>query len=282
MTAAPVALRREVDAAALCAQDPCDITFILGSFWPNSGGYESQLVKGFKECCPAAEYRPHITQLCEFYASRALERLGDWKVDWVARVLASAETQPDDARPMALLAEVLCRRLGAKSLTHIFFKSESRPSMRRVDRLSGAETLARRIGYVAQDLFIKPAQLGGTMLLLDDIANTGASIRVYAHALKRCAAAQRVIGVNLAATRFHQGKDGLGYLTLDTTPIQTLPGFDLLQVDKQRIYHTTPTCPAATKPLTLTPRFLAEHKSTPCPQCCAAKKEGRKWWKVFG
>lgn len=283
MNAAPVALRREIDIPALCAENPCDIVFILGSFWPNSGGsFESQLVKGFKECCPAADFRPHILQLCEFYADRALEKLEGWKIDWVVRVLASAETNPDAARPMALLAEVLCRRLAVRDLTHLFFKSESRPSMRRVDRLGGAESLERRVRYVVQDLFIKPAQMGGTVLLVDDILNTGASMRVYAHALKRFAGAERVIGLNLAATRFHQGKDGLGRLNLDTTPIASLPGFDTISLDKNRISHAAPTCPSLTKPLTPTLRFLAEKKSSPCPECCEVKKEGRKWWKVFG
>jgi len=279
----PVALRREIEIPALCAENPCDIVYILGSFWPNSkSSYESHLVKGFKECCPVADFRPHIMQLCEFYAGRALEKLEGWKFDWVARVLASTETSPDDTRSMALLAEVLCRRLAVRDLTHLFYKSESRPSMRRVERLSGPESLDRRVGYVLQDLFIKPARMGGTVLLVDDILNTGASMRVYAHALKHFAGVERVIGLNLAATRFHQGKDGLGRLNLDTTPIEPLPGFDTLSLDKNHVSHALATCPSLTKPLTPTLRFLAEKRASPCPACCEAPKQKRKWWKVFG
>ena len=67
---------------------------------------------------------------------------------------------------------------------------------------------------------------------------------------------------------FHQGKDGLGRLSLDTTPIEPLPGFDTVWVDKDRVRHSTATCPAITKPLTPSLRFVAEKKASPCPACC--------------
>ena len=47
--------------------------------------------------------------------------------------------------------------------------------MRFVKRLS-AGSMEARMRYAAEDLFMRPETLGGRVLLLDDILNTGASM----------------------------------------------------------------------------------------------------------
>jgi len=279
---APLAVRSIVDVQSLVLEDPCDAAHILGSFWPYSrASFESHVVKGFKECIPARDFEPHISALAEFYARRVLDRARDARFHWVVRVLSSAETQPDRQRPLALLVDALCRLTGARDATHLVFKSESRPPMRVVGRLSGPEAMKSRLRYVVQDLFIRPADLGGTALLIDDIANTGASMRVYAQALKSHAAIERVVAVNLAATRFAKGKDGRGMLALDTTDLDSHPSLRRVFVDASAVYHLLDTCPAIGAPFSCEMRFLAERKSSPCPQCASEPKPKRKWWQVW-
>ena len=159
---------------------------------------------------PVTDFEPGISALCEFYANLVIGAVAGFKLDSVVRVLSSSEKEPDALRPQSLLADAVCRRIGARNFTHLFFKSESRPPMRTVEHLSGPEALKNRIRYAAQNLFIKPFDLGGTVLLIDDIMNTGASMRVYAHALKSFAGVDRVIAVNLAATRFNAAKTATG------------------------------------------------------------------------
>ncbi|MGC8864043.1 MAG: hypothetical protein ACP5R5_14900, partial [Armatimonadota bacterium] len=162
---APVPLRTLIDADSVCRSDPCDAGCVLGSFWPHSRtSFESRVVKGFKECVPASEYEPHISALSEFYAQRILDTVRDWRFDWVVRVLSSAETKPDHRRPLAVLVDTLCRLTGSRDATHLFFKSDSRPPMRAVGRLSGPEAMRARVSCVVQDLFIRPSNLGGTAL----------------------------------------------------------------------------------------------------------------------
>ena len=159
---------------------------------------------------PVTDFEPGISALCEFYANLVIGAVAGFKLDSVVRVLSSSEKEPDALRPQSLLADAVCRRIGARNFTHLFFKSESRPPMRTVEHLSGPEALKNRIRYAAQNLFIKPFDLGGTVLLIDDIMNTGASMRVYAHALKSFAGVDRVIAVNLAATRFNAARTATG------------------------------------------------------------------------
>ena len=180
--------------------------------------------------------------------------------EWVVRVLGSAETQPDQARPLSLLAGKLCGLTGAREATHLFFRSQPRPPMRMVERLSGPEALRNRLRYVVQDLFVRPAELGGSVLLIDDIANTGASARVYAAALKAHAGVERVIAVSLAATRFKSGSEVRGILKLDTSPLDSHPTLRRVLLDSQPAVHLIENCPAIQPPFTLEMRFLAERK----------------------
>ena len=307
---APLTVRNAVGLESLAREDPCDADYVLGSYWPYSRmSFESHVVKGFKECIPARDFEPHISSLCEFYARqvvRVIERpnpvilseaknldpeaqilraaqndrrgLAGRGFDWIIRVLGSAETRPDRERPLNVLAGALCRLAGARDATHLFFRSESRPPMRVVDRLSGPEALKNRLRYVVQDLFITPADLGGTVLLIDDIANTGASMRIYAHALKSFAGIERVVAVNLAATRFRSGKDGRGMLTLDTSYLDSHASLRRVLVDSSGVFHLIENCPAITEPFSCEMRFLAERKAKPCPACCGEKKVRRRWW----
>lgn len=275
----PIPLRNAVDIAELCASDPCDETRVLGSFWPYSRmSFESRLAKAFKACNPVADFEPHISALCRFYARLVVHSLGTAKFDWVVRVLSSAEKEAEGSRPQGLLADMLCSMTGARSATDLFFKSETRPPMRVVDRLAGREALKARLQYVVQDLFVRPRHLGGNVLLIDDISNTGASTRVYAFALKELAGASRVCAVNLAATRYAGGKDGRGMLRLDTSGLTEWLSLGEVWVDEAQVFHARQDCPTATKRLTSEVRFIAEREAAPCPTCTPAEPPRRKWW----
>jgi hypothetical protein len=313
----PIPLRTGLDLDQLCLENPCEETYLLGSFWPYSRvSFESHVVKGFKECVPTRDFEPHISALCEFYARAALTAIRPKTVilnnpvilngvkdlsagaeilrpaqndvcrptgarfDWVVRVLGSAETRPDQDRPLTLLSAVLCRATGARDATHLFYKSQSRPPMRMVERLSGSEALRNRLRYVVQDLFMRPAELGGTALLIDDIANTGASARAYAAALKAHAGIERVIAVGLAATRFRSGSEIRGILKLDTSPLDAHPTLRRVVLDSQPAVHLIENCPSIQPPFTLEMRFLAERRGAACAECCEEKKGKRKWWQV--
>lgn len=261
-------LRHAIDADSLCRDDPCDSLRILGSFWPNSAkSFESRLVKAFKESNPVALSQPHISRLCEFYADSMLRAVGGERFDWVARVLGSAEAAAEHSRPQGLLIDVLRARTGAQDITHLFHRSGPRPSMRTIPRLSGPEALRGRIRYVVQDLFIRPARLGGSALLVDDIMNTGASVRVYARALKDHAGVERVCCVNLAATRFAGGKDGHGTLKLDPAGLERHPALAQVWVSPDGVFHSDESCPLLLPRSRVEVRFIAERTSTACSQC---------------
>ncbi|MHB9038041.1 MAG: hypothetical protein ACYC64_15390 [Armatimonadota bacterium] len=275
-------MRRSIDVDTLCRDDPCDLVCALGSFWPNSRtSFESHVVKGFKECHPSVGFEPHISHLCEFYADLVMHNVGDRKFDWVVRVLSSAETEPDSARSQTLLVDMLCKRTGARDITNLFFKSGSRPSMRSVPHLSGPDSLKRRIHYVAQDMFIRPAHCRGNVLLIDDIFNTGASARVYAHALKNHGEVEAVHVVNLAATRFGRGKDGHGMLKLDLSGLDKYLGLSCTWLDSNSTYHASPHCSVIQSRPTCEMLFLARRKGEACPECVEADRLARKWWKIW-
>lgn len=283
----PIPLRDAFDFAELCESDPCDISYTLGSFWIGSRrSFESRLVKAFKGCVPADDFEPHISHFCRFYASLIVDRAAVGatnrrRFDWVLRVLSSAEAQPDPTRPQSLLVDVLCSLTGARNGTDVFFKSGARPPMRVVDRLGGPEMLKARLRYVSQDLFARPGQLSGSVLLIDDICNTGASIRIYAAAAKKLLGAGQVTAVNLAATRFARGKDGWGMLQLDVSGLAKYPSLGQMWIDKAAVYHLREDCPLAQSPVSCEVRFMAERSAKPCPNCCPKPAVARKWWKIW-
>ncbi len=267
----PISLRAAVSVEELSREEYYDEICFLGSFWPYSNrSFESRVVKGYKECVPVYDYGPYVMRVADFYCKQILRRLGQQHFDWVVRVMSSAETVPEQYRPMSLLASMLCTRLGARDCTQVFFRSDSRPPMRTVDKLSGAEALRNRIRYVAQDLFVRPANLGGQALLIDDIANTGASMRVYAFALKAFVGIESVVAVNLAATRFAGGKDGRGALSLDTSELES--DFDLRCVflDSCGAFHLAADCPLIKGNVSVDMRFVAERKARACPTCSSS------------
>jgi hypothetical protein len=278
----PIPLRNVLDIAGLVAADPCDRALVLGSFWPYSRtSFESRLSKAFKACCPISGFEPHISALARFYAGLVLDKVSDEKFDWVLRVLSSAETSPETARPQSLLADMVCAAAGARNATALFFKSQGRPPMRVVDRLAGAEALKARLQYVVQDLFVRPEALPGSVLLLDDIANTGASTRVYAAAAKQLAGASRVITVNLAATRFAAGKDGRGMLHLDTSALADNPALGEVWTDSGGVFHGSRDCPSMGKQANCEVRFIAERETEPCPTCIGRPLAARRWWQFW-
>lgn len=276
----PVTLRRVIDPQRLRQHNPCDRLIILGSFWPNSRtSFESHIAKGFKECCPIDRFQPHITSLCRFYSSLICKAIDNEPISAITRVLSSAEREPEPNRPQGLLVNILCEELGAQDASPVFFKSESRPSMRNIKRLSGPDALSERIQYLVQDLFLRPQELGGTVLLIDDIYNTGASVRAYAWALKEYAGVERVISINLAATRFGGGRDGHGMLKLDISPLNDYESLDQVWLDADGSYHITTDCSIIAPPITAQMSFIAEGKGKPCPNCIP--KPTRKWWQMF-
>lgn len=278
----PIPLRSALDIAELAATNPCDRTLTLGSFWPHSrSSFESRLIKAFKNCYPTTDFEPHISALARFYAGLVLESIADERFDWVVRVLGSAETKPQPNRPQSLLADVVCAAAGARNATDLFFKSQSRPPMRVLDRLAGAEALKARLHYVVQDLFLRPAELAGRVLLLDDIANTGASARVYAAAIKQLAQASRVVAVNLAATRFAAGKDGRGFLRLDTSALAGKPALSEVWTDSAGVFHAKCDCPSVARPTDCDVRFIAERNAQPCPHCIGLPPSVRKRWQIW-
>ncbi len=279
---APIPLARETDPDALARENPCDTMHILGSFWPNTrSSIESRVVKGFKECCPLSDYEPNISALCDFYSESISQVLQNEKPNWVVRVMSSSETELDPTRPQSLLIEKICHRIGAKDATNVFFKSGARPPMRAVSHLSGPEALRTRIRYASQDLFIRPSELGGDALLIDDIMNTGASTRVYASALKRYAGVKRIICVNLAVTRFNRGKDGHGMLKLDMSPIEGKFGLEMVWFETDGHFHSSKECGKCEKNAAVEMRFMAERKAKACPICFEAPKVQKKWWQVW-
>lgn len=272
----PVCLRRALDTQHLAAAVPWDRSVVLGSFWPNSSAsFESSLIKTLKECYPAGDYQPHISGLCRFYAQIALRAVEGERFDWAARVLSSAERERDPARPMSLIVDRLCALTGARDVTDVFFKAETRPPMRSIDRLAGPDALAARLDYVIQDLFVRPRPLGGTVMLVDDICNVGASMRVYAHALRVFAGVERVVCVNLAATRFNRGRDGRGMLKLDTSALAGERAFGEVWTDAGGVLHLDRTCPAAVGRPVCGPRFAAERRASACTVCARAERPRR-------
>lgn len=278
----PIPLRNAVDIAELCKCDPCDTMRVLGSYWPYSRvSFESRLVKAFKACAPVGDFEPHISALCRFYAGLVVESLRGEKIDWVVRVLGSSEKEAEASRPQSLLSDMICAMTGARSATDLFFRSELRSPMRMVARLAGSDALKARLQYTVQDLFVRPRSLPGNVLLIDDICNTGASTRLYGFALKELAGASRVCAVNLAATRFARGKDGLGMLRLDMRAICDHPALTEVWVDGAGLYHTREDCPSTQKPVTIEVRFIADRAASPCPACAAPSEAKRKWWRIF-
>jgi hypothetical protein len=153
--------------------------------------------------------------------------------------------------------------------------------MRTVSHLSGQDSLKRRIHYVAQDLFIRPSKSGGTVLLIDDIYNTGASARVYAHALKEHAGVDAVHVVNLAATRFHKGRDGHGRLNLDLAGLNDHPDLSCVWLDSNSVYHRSAECANLQASACCEMLFLAQQKGGACPACSQAEHPVRKWWQFW-
>ncbi len=277
----PLPLRNTIDLTHICETDPCDRTYALGSYWPNSRmSFESRLVKCFKACSPVVDHEPHISSLCRFYAKMVLEKIGSERFDWVARVLGSKEREAEPSRPQSMLVDMICASMGARNASDVFFKSETRPPMRSVGRLAGPEALKARVQYVAQDLFIRPGKIEGSVLLIDDIGNTGASTRVYGWGLKQLGAS-RVCAVNLAMTRFGGGKDGRGMLLLDTSGLGEFPSLMPAWIDEAAILHQRQDCESLAKAVSCEPRFVAERAAAPCAVCAAEQGPQRRWWQAL-
>ncbi len=278
-TPAPIPVSREIDISLLVNANPCDRIVLLGSYWPYAThNYESCVVKSFKESHPVEDFQPGIGLLCETYARKILKDLhGESQFRWTVRVLSSSEQKPDTQRPLALLEGFLCGELGLQSLTQVLFRSAPRPPMRTLEPLSGSEALLRRLRYAAQDLFMVPVFAGGAALLIDDIYNTGASMRLYAQVLKQFAGVDRVVGVNLAAMRFKAGRDGHGRLSMDTSEFESRPEFVIRWLDSERVVHSREDCQGIAGRATAKLGFLADRIGVACRLCHPVVRERRFW-----
>lgn len=265
---APHPIHREADFSELAEHEYMDWWMYLGSFWPyNTSNYESRLVRSFKESIPAEDFHPQLGVLCDFYARAIVDKLPKGKIDYVVRALSSSETSTDTTRPQGMLVQRLCKLTGAHDVSNVFFRSQPRTPMRMVQNLSGSAAVRQRLKYAAQDLFVQDVRLSGRVLFFDDIANTGATMRLYAWALKRILGCSQVWGCNIAVTRFGGGKDGKGFLELDTSPIQSLPGFTAVHKDQKDIFHSTDSCLHLEGKTSVVPLYYATRKLKQCPHC---------------
>lgn len=282
-----------LSAEELAHGDWCDGVRALGSYWQRTddADLQSQLVRYFKGPGPRPLGRPCMVAIVRAYGAMLADAARDCRPQMLVRVIASGETRPDPQRPHSMLARVVSDALGIPDFSHLFFRTEPRKPMRMVDRLAGPQVLQQRINYVLQDLFVSPVRLGGIVLVLDDIYNLGATARVYAAALKRLCGAERVYSVNLAAARFAGGKDGWGYLTLDTDRFAADarkhlgshdPADALDDVWVQRgaaEFHASSECSKLAGQGHRSFRFLACRDRVPCAACAAPAAHGtvRSW-----
>lgn len=280
----PISLRRELNYEQIAAETSCDANIYLGSFWPNDySNYQSLVVKTFKACNPHLKYQPSFQKLSDFYCNLIKEKLSESHFDYIVRILGSSETKPDYNRPLHFLAQSLADQISSKYLPEVFFKSSERNAMRYIHRLSGKNVLMHRIQYISSDLFLIPRKLNGCILLLDDIANTGASSLVYTEALKKLCGAEKVVCLNLAITRFLHGKDGKGMLNLDVSDIIAKEWADVVFNDSEKVYHKKKDCIAIKPKIMPTMSFVAQTLYKPCSVCLSKEvsTQKKKWWNIF-
>lgn len=296
MMQTPVVLWRSLNIDELVADAWCDSLHFLGSYWPGAHDAQSRIIKMFKE--PDRRLMTLLPALAFAYSDLVAEIARKEMPDAIVRVLASKEVAPEPGRALSVLASKLSKALRVPDQTQIFFRSDGREPMRYVERLAGPEALRARLQYVLQDLFLRPAQVGKKVLLIDDIYNLGATVRIYSTALKQFCDVERVISVNLAATRFARGKDGRGDLSLDLDNFAALAargmprkakkvwnGENSLQIGftgkDETTLHNSPDCPALGEDRARrTLRFLLPATSRLCPECFAHRKRFRpfSWW----
>lgn len=295
-TRLPQPLRAALSLAELADNVSYDGLRALSSYWSrhDDTDLQSQLVRYLKEPRVDPLRRPCVLAMVRAYGAMLAGICSDWKVDAVVRVLASAEKRAEPERPHTILARVVCDALHAPDFSHLFFRTEPRKPMRMLDRFGGPDVLRRRIAYVLQDLFVTPARLGGSVLVVDDIFNLGATARVYAAALKRFCGAERVYVANIAAARFSGGKDGWGYLALDVERFARLARANLGPSDPEdafddawlargaAAFHAGRDCTRIAGKIHRSFRFLACRDRVPCPACGVIDSQGglRRWLKA--
>jgi hypothetical protein len=279
MKTIPISLRSAFSSAELAAGDWFDGVKSLGSYWSrdDDSDLQSQLVKYFKQPVIKPLDQPYIYPLTKAYSVMLADIARDWQPTALVRVLSSSEIRPDLSKPNSLLARNISEILNIPDFTGIFFRTEPRKPMRMIDRLSGDETLRQRISYVQQDLFLTPEDIGGRVILIDDIYNLGATARVYTAALKKYCKADNVYSINIAAARFSGGKDGWGKLMLDVDKLTSIARSylnpnspqdafdDAWIVRKAPDYHLGPDCKAIAGQAHRSFVFLARSERVPLP-----------------
>jgi predicted amidophosphoribosyltransferase len=282
-------VRRIVSVDEIVERVWCDRIEALGSFWVDDPPRDvaSQLAKFLKE----GAARPPWPAVATAYAELAGERLAGVDLDGITRVISADETEADRNHPLERLSRMLADRLQLPRPLHFIRRRTARLPMRNVDRLRGYDRLRDRVDFVLTDLQVRRAGGPRRILLVDDILCLGASMRVYGAALKTACGAERVIGINIAATRFRGGDDGWDELRLDLDRFLEIArgvrgvggdAFDDVWVSTaDRTYHADPRCrlhiPAGDY---RSLRFLAAGRNMPCSGC--ARREPAPWWRLRG
>ena len=269
-------VRRLVSLDEILDRPWCDRIEALGSFWVDDPPRDaaSQLAKFLKE----GAGRPEWPAVAAGYVELAAVRLSGMELDGITRVLSAEEAEPDPQHPLERLCSMVARRLGLPPPFHPIRRRAARLPMRQVDSLSGPDRLRERIDFVLTDLQVQPGTGPRNVLLLDDILCLGASMRVYAAALKTSCGAKRVTGMNIAATRFRGGKDGWDDLRPDLDTLLQVArshkgpapdAFDPVWVSpRDNSYHADPACRRfVSGDDSRSLRFLAAHRHLPCPAC---------------
>lgn len=289
----PRALRTVLAATELAEHNPCDGVRAISSYWSRAddADLQSLLVKHFKDPGPKPLQKPCLAAITRAYGVMLADVAKDWHPTAVLRVLSSSETRPDPERSQSLLVQCISNALDIPDFTHLFFRTEPRKPMRMIDRFAGPETLRQRIGYVLQDLFVTPAEIGGTVLIVDDIYNLGATARVYSAALKQFTRAGKAYSINIAAARFSGGRDGWGRLALDcvrfaelartfSAPEDPPDAFQEVWAERNATdFHLAPDCPRIAGTAHPSVGFLAHPERVPCFTCASVSPKSaiRQW-----
>lgn len=287
----PISLHASLSSAELAELPAFDRVFALGSYWVRRQDQDLQscIIRYLKDAGLNQPNPQYIRSFTHSYASMLIDECCGWRPDAIVRVLGSAETTINPLRPLSDLSRIISTHFRVPDYSYMFFRSEPRKPMRMVDQLCGSDMLKRRIQYMTQDLFIRPNNVQGSVLLIDDIYNLGATARVYSATLKKYCNVEKVVTGNLAAARFLGGRDGWGQLKLDidrflsvanqhVSPSDSKDGLEIVWVSKTSAeFHSVAECPKMEGKGRRSLRFLACREHIPCP-ICIEKLANRSIW----
>jgi len=207
-------IRRIVNVDEIASRPWCDRIHALGSFWvddPPRDAAASQIAKFFKE----NPSRPEWPALAEGYADLIATRIAGTQLDAITPRPGIGGDDAEIRHDLSILCEMLSTRLNLP----IIYPSAVAPrgSPCATSRTSAAPrssaTASTSSSPTCRLCSIPPPSSlipHPSSFWLNDILCLGASMHVYAAALKRACGAQRVVGMNIAATRFRGRQRRLG------------------------------------------------------------------------